>query len=521
MSRSEARGRQPERAEAERRASESEAPASLTVRTLHDEKASMGAIETQKDAAKSSHKPDYDAVRKASSAAPPPNWPRIPPPVQRRSLESAHALTHVCSRQQDIASIIKMPDYDDGSCGPVLVRLAWHASGTYDAETNTGGSNGAGMRLVKAHMMVWYSSSRGGFAKRRIGRRPPAGVIFDPRSRTKGKGRMARSAALGPRIRARTSSTKIRNLDTDRCEPRIPHFLILSQVRGRRRRPGKVSLPLPSSALTREDMLIRCPSSPVPASNTLAGSSSRSSRSTRGSPTPTSGLWPASSRSRRWADRTSSGSRAGLTLRTNPRWVERLRLCERAAGLALSPGLQSVLVHSRQSLKRLEKQVAGLPFDRTWSDPPASSAFSPAVPAARAVAGRRAGRRPPPTHLLPHGLQRPGDRRSGRRALARSKFLSSPSRARLWSWLADNSTGAQSRPDPAKRRRRRRLRLRRLSRVPLPRWNVVETDLILPPAALPLGPVRLRGPVVGHSDQVFDPVLQGMSTCAVYRAIRY
>lgn len=39
-----------------------------------------------------------------------------------------------------------MPDYDDGSCGPVLVRLAWHASGTYDKETNTGGSNGAGMR---------------------------------------------------------------------------------------------------------------------------------------------------------------------------------------------------------------------------------------------------------------------------------------------------------------------------------------------------------------------------------------
>lgn len=98
MSHSKAGGRQPERAEAERRASESEAPASLTVRTLHDEKASMGAIETQKDAAKSSHQPDYDAVRKASPAAPPPNWPRIPPPVQRRSLPSALALTHVCSR---------------------------------------------------------------------------------------------------------------------------------------------------------------------------------------------------------------------------------------------------------------------------------------------------------------------------------------------------------------------------------------------------------------------------------------
>ena len=38
-------------------------------------------------------------------------------------------------------------DYDDGSYGPVLVRLAWHCSGTYDAETKTGGSNGATMRF--------------------------------------------------------------------------------------------------------------------------------------------------------------------------------------------------------------------------------------------------------------------------------------------------------------------------------------------------------------------------------------
>ncbi|KAF2280631.1 cytochrome c peroxidase mitochondrial precursor [Westerdykella ornata] len=39
-------------------------------------------------------------------------------------------------------------DYDDGSYGPVLLRLAWHASGTYDAETGTGGSNGATMRFA-------------------------------------------------------------------------------------------------------------------------------------------------------------------------------------------------------------------------------------------------------------------------------------------------------------------------------------------------------------------------------------
>jgi cytochrome c peroxidase len=39
-------------------------------------------------------------------------------------------------------------DYDDGSYGPVLLRLAWHASGTYDAMTGTGGSNGATMRFA-------------------------------------------------------------------------------------------------------------------------------------------------------------------------------------------------------------------------------------------------------------------------------------------------------------------------------------------------------------------------------------
>lgn len=45
-----------------------------------------------------------------------------------------------------IRKIMPNEDYDDGSTGPVLVRLAWHASGTYDAATGTGGSNGATMR---------------------------------------------------------------------------------------------------------------------------------------------------------------------------------------------------------------------------------------------------------------------------------------------------------------------------------------------------------------------------------------
>jgi cytochrome c peroxidase len=46
------------------------------------------------------------------------------------------------------ARLEEKDDYDDGSYGPVLLRLAWHASGTFDKETGTGGSNGATMRFA-------------------------------------------------------------------------------------------------------------------------------------------------------------------------------------------------------------------------------------------------------------------------------------------------------------------------------------------------------------------------------------
>ncbi|KAJ7594524.1 heme peroxidase [Mycena floridula] len=39
-------------------------------------------------------------------------------------------------------------NYDDGSYAPVILRLAWHASGTYDETTKTGGSNYATMRFA-------------------------------------------------------------------------------------------------------------------------------------------------------------------------------------------------------------------------------------------------------------------------------------------------------------------------------------------------------------------------------------
>jgi len=48
--------------------------------------------------------------------------------------------------RKDIADILDAENYDDGSYGPVFVRLAWHASGTFCKNTKTGGSNGATMR---------------------------------------------------------------------------------------------------------------------------------------------------------------------------------------------------------------------------------------------------------------------------------------------------------------------------------------------------------------------------------------
>ncbi len=49
--------------------------------------------------------------------------------------------------REEIKKIVPKAGWDDGSTGPILVRLAWHASGTYDAKTKTGGSDGATMRF--------------------------------------------------------------------------------------------------------------------------------------------------------------------------------------------------------------------------------------------------------------------------------------------------------------------------------------------------------------------------------------
>lgn len=49
--------------------------------------------------------------------------------------------------REAISDLLEAEDYDDGSYGPLLVRLAWHSSGSYDEASKTGGSNGATMRF--------------------------------------------------------------------------------------------------------------------------------------------------------------------------------------------------------------------------------------------------------------------------------------------------------------------------------------------------------------------------------------
>eukprot|EP00954_Amorphochlora_amoebiformis_P030722 1395109-Amorphochlora_amoeboformis.AAC.1 len=52
------------------------------------------------------------------------------------------------SIRKEIEDILEDLDYDDGSYGPILVRLAWHNAGTYSTFDGTGGSSGAGMRFA-------------------------------------------------------------------------------------------------------------------------------------------------------------------------------------------------------------------------------------------------------------------------------------------------------------------------------------------------------------------------------------
>lgn len=82
----------------------------------------------------------YSYMMFTSGNANPGPAPSAPAPAASRPGDYASVKTA-------IANLLDAPEYDDGSYGPVLVRLAWHASGTYDRNSGTGGSNGATMRF--------------------------------------------------------------------------------------------------------------------------------------------------------------------------------------------------------------------------------------------------------------------------------------------------------------------------------------------------------------------------------------
>ena len=117
----------------------------------------------------------YPSLRlSTATATPPPVQPPTPPPPNKSSNGSIYALLGLAgvggaayylyssedtvsaapkaldyqAVYNSIASILDNVNHDDGSLGPILLRLSWHAAGTYDLKSRTGGSNGATMRFV-------------------------------------------------------------------------------------------------------------------------------------------------------------------------------------------------------------------------------------------------------------------------------------------------------------------------------------------------------------------------------------
>eukprot|EP01050_Picozoa_sp_SAG11_P002015 SAG11_NODE_97_length_16960_cov_22.407405_9_plen_166_part_00 len=59
------------------------------------------------------------------------------------TLHAAEAPLDVPGVKKEVCKLLE----DNEDMGPTLIRLAWHASGTFDKKDNTGGSDGATMRF--------------------------------------------------------------------------------------------------------------------------------------------------------------------------------------------------------------------------------------------------------------------------------------------------------------------------------------------------------------------------------------
>ncbi|KAL3827598.1 hypothetical protein ACHAXA_002095 [Cyclostephanos tholiformis] len=82
-----------------------------------------------------------------SSASSPPSSHGDSAPGGRQLSSSSSSSSSYEDVRADLMALMDNPSWDDGSLAPIFLRLAWHSSGTYDASTGTGGSNGAGMRF--------------------------------------------------------------------------------------------------------------------------------------------------------------------------------------------------------------------------------------------------------------------------------------------------------------------------------------------------------------------------------------
>jgi catalase (peroxidase I) len=123
----------------------------------------MGCVESSEQAA-----PETDDVAvsgdQAKIAAPAAkaeskNGSRRLSSIKRKSSKSANGLAPTAAVtptaadvdydavRSAVLAIMDDDQWDDGSYAPLLIRLAWHASGTYSAADGTGGSSGATMRF--------------------------------------------------------------------------------------------------------------------------------------------------------------------------------------------------------------------------------------------------------------------------------------------------------------------------------------------------------------------------------------